>query len=97
MYYVTNLLLTLFAVAVAFGTVVVPLAMNRTVGPRTYNAIAQPLGVVMLALIAVCPLLAWRKTDGVGAAAAAHPAGGLRRRVGAAVAGARLRLQPRAA
>jgi len=64
MYYVTNLLLTLFAVAVAFGTVVVPLAMNRTVGPSTYNAIAQPLGVVTLALIAVCPLLAWRKTEG---------------------------------
>jgi len=64
MYYVTDLLLTLFAVAVAFGTVVVPLAMNRTVGPSTYNAIAQPLGVVTLALIAVCPLLAWRKTEG---------------------------------
>jgi len=64
MYYVTDLLLTLFAVAVAFGTVVVPLAMNRTVGPSTYNAIAQPLGVVTLALIAICPLLAWRKTEG---------------------------------
>ncbi len=64
MYYVTDLLLTLFAVAVAFGTVVVPLAMNRTVGPTTYNAIAQPLGVVTLALIAICPLLAWRKTEG---------------------------------
>ena len=25
---------------------------------------AQPLGVVVLALIAVCPLLAWRKTEG---------------------------------
>ena len=64
MYYLTNLLLTLFAVAVAFGTVVVPLTMDKTVGPDTYNAIAQPLGVVMLALIAVCPLLAWRKTEG---------------------------------
>lgn len=64
LYYLTNLLLTLFAVAVAFGTVVVPLTMNKTVGPSTYNAIAQPLGVVTLALIAICPLLAWRKTDG---------------------------------
>jgi cytochrome c-type biogenesis protein CcmF len=64
LYYVTNLLLTLFAVAIAFGTVVVPLTMNRTVGPSTYNSIAQPLGVLTLALIAVCPLLAWRKTDG---------------------------------
>ena len=64
LYYVTNLLLTLFAVAVAFGTVVVPLTMNRTVGPSTYDAIAQPLGVVVVALISVCPLLAWRKTEG---------------------------------
>jgi len=64
LYYLSNLLLTLFAVAVAFGTVVVPLTMNKTVGPSTYNAIAQPLGVVMLALIAICPLLAWRRTDG---------------------------------
>jgi len=64
LYYVTNLLLTLFAVAVAFGTVVVPLLMDRTVGTSTYNAVAQPLGVLLLFLIAVCPLLAWRKTEG---------------------------------
>jgi cytochrome c-type biogenesis protein CcmF len=64
LYYLTNLLLTLFAAAIAFGTVVVPLVFDRTVGPDTYDAVAQPLGVVMLALIAVCPLLAWRKTDG---------------------------------
>ena len=64
LYYLTNLLLTLFAIAIAFGTVVVPLVFDRTVGLDTYNAIAQPLGVVVLALIAVCPLLAWRKTEG---------------------------------
>jgi len=54
----------LFAVAIAFGTVVVPLTMNKTVGPSTYDAIAQPLGVVVLALISICPLLSWRKTEG---------------------------------
>ena len=64
LYYITNLLLTLFTVAVAFVTVVPPLVMGRTVGPATFNSVAQPLGVVMLALIAVCPLLAWRKTEG---------------------------------
>ena len=64
MYYVTNLLLALFAVAVAFGTVAVPLLFDRTVGASTYDAVARPLGVVILAMIAVCPLLAWRKTDG---------------------------------
>lgn len=64
LYYITNLLLTLFALAVAFGTVAVPLLMDRTVGPSTYEAVARPLGVVVLLLIAICPLLAWRKTDG---------------------------------
>ena len=64
MYYLTNLLLTLFAVAVAFGTVAVPLLLTKTVGASTYDMIAQPLGVVVLLLIAVCPLLAWRKTEG---------------------------------
>ena len=64
LYYVSNLLLTLFAVAVAFGTVAVPLLLDRTVGASTYDAVARPLGVVILAMIAVCPLLAWRKTDG---------------------------------
>jgi cytochrome c-type biogenesis protein CcmF len=64
LYYVTNLLLTLFAVAIAFATVAVPLLMERTVGASTYDAVAQPLGVFVLAMIAVCPLLAWRRTDG---------------------------------
>jgi len=65
LYYVTNLLLTLFAVAVAFATVAVPLIFpDRAVGASTYDLVARPLGVVILAMIAVCPLLAWRKTDG---------------------------------
>ena len=42
----------------------VPLLLDRTVGASTYDAIARPLGVVILALIAICPLLAWRKTEG---------------------------------
>ncbi len=64
LYYITLLALTLFGVAVAFATVFVPLVMNRTVGPSSYNAIAQPLGVAVLFLLAICPLLAWRKTEG---------------------------------
>jgi cytochrome c-type biogenesis protein CcmF len=65
LYYVTNLLLTLFAVAIAFATVAVPLLMaDRAVGASTYDLVARPLGVAVLAMIAVCPLLAWRKTDG---------------------------------
>jgi cytochrome c-type biogenesis protein CcmF len=85
LYYLTNLLLTLFAVAVAVATVAAPLLatgwsfhlfgvipihlpgfsfLPGSVGPSSYNLIAQPVGVIVLALIAICPLLAWRKTDG---------------------------------
>jgi cytochrome c-type biogenesis protein CcmF len=64
LYHITNLLLTLFAAAVAFATVAVPLLLEKTVGQETYNVIAQPLGVVTVLLVAVCPLLAWRRTDG---------------------------------
>ncbi len=47
LYYVTNLLLTLFAVAVAFATVAVPLIFpDRAVGASTYDLVARPLGVV---------------------------------------------------
>jgi cytochrome c-type biogenesis protein CcmF len=63
-YYLSILLLVLFAAAIAFSTVLVPLLFDRDVGPDTYNVFAKPLGVVFLALIALCPLLAWRKTEG---------------------------------
>ena len=62
-YYVTVLLFTMFAAAVAFSTVAVPLLFDRSVGPDTYDTFARPLGVVTLALIALCPLLAWRRTE----------------------------------
>ena len=64
LYYLTNLLLILFAVAVAAATIIPGLLLDRTVGASTYDAIGRPLGVVVLALIAICPLLAWRKTEG---------------------------------
>lgn len=64
LYYLTELLLVLFAAAIAFSTVVVPLLFDRTVGADTYGVFAKPLGVVVLALIALCPLLAWRRTEG---------------------------------
>lgn len=65
MYHVTNVALALFAGALLFATVIVPLATGnkRTVSAQTYNALAQPLGVVVLLGIAVCPLLRWGSTD----------------------------------
>ncbi|MBN2204970.1 MAG: heme lyase CcmF/NrfE family subunit [Thermoleophilia bacterium] len=64
-YHLMNLTFTMFALAIGFSSVLVPLLFQRTVGPATYDLFAQPLGVATLALIALCPLFAWRRTDGM--------------------------------
>ena len=46
----------LFGIPVPFG--------GQTVSAGTYNAIARPLGVIYLAILAVCPLLSWGRTEG---------------------------------
>ncbi len=63
-YHLMNLTFTMFALAIGFSTVLVPLLFERTVGPSTYDLFARPLGVATLALIALCPLFAWRRTAG---------------------------------
>jgi cytochrome c-type biogenesis protein CcmF len=63
-YHIMILLLTLFAASVAFVTTVPPLLMDRTVRADTFEAVARPLGFVTLALMAICPLLGWRRTEG---------------------------------
>ena len=51
-YYFNNVIMVVFATLLAY----------LTVSSGTFNAIARPLGVVYLAILAVCPLLAWGKT-----------------------------------
>ena len=34
-----------------------------SLGTTAYEAIARPLGIIYLLILAVCPLLAWGKTD----------------------------------
>ena len=62
-YYAANVALSLFAGAVLFATVVVPLVLGQTVRPRTYEALAQPLGVLTVLAVGVCPQLKWRRTS----------------------------------
>ena len=64
MYYFTNVSLTVFAAAILFATVVVPLAMKQTVGATSYEAFARPLGILFLLVVAACPLMAWGRTEG---------------------------------
>ena len=66
--YVNNLVVVLCAVLLAYLTLAsalpepLPLA-GLSVSTATYEAIARPLGIVYLLLVAVCPLLSWAKTD----------------------------------
>ena len=50
--------LAVLAAALAAATVAVPLAGGRTLGPDAYQTFARPLGVAVVAALALCPLLA---------------------------------------
>ena len=68
-YYLNNLVMIVLAVLLAYLTISQALPSwlpfgGETVSAGTYNAIARPIGIVYLAVLAVCPLLSWRKTEG---------------------------------
>ena len=67
-YYVNNLIMVVFAVLLAYMTVSSALPSwlpfgGQSLSAGTYNAIARPLGIAYLAVLAICPLLGWRRTD----------------------------------
>lgn len=62
-YYFNNVLMLVAAVVVALLTLS-PGFGGKTYGPETYHAIARPVGILYVFIMAVCPLLSWRKTDG---------------------------------
>lgn len=62
-YYFNNVLMLLSAVMVAILTVA-PAFGGKTYGPATYDSIAHPVGILYVFIMAVCPLLSWRKTEG---------------------------------
>ncbi len=67
-YYVNNLIMIVFAVLLAYMTISSALPTwlpfgGQSLSAGTYNAIARPLGIAYLAVLAVCPLLGWRRTD----------------------------------
>lgn len=67
-YYVNNLIMIVFAVLLAYMTVSSALPSwlpfgGQSLSAGTYNAIARPLGIAYLAVLAICPLLGWRRTD----------------------------------
>lgn len=68
-YYLTNIVMIMAGVLVAYLTVSsalpswMPLG-GAVVAAGAYNAAARPVAVVVVLLMAVCPLLGWRKTQG---------------------------------
>ena len=67
-YYFNNVILIVFAVLLAYLTLSsafpewLPFG-GESVSTGTFDAIARPLGILYLAILAICPLLAWGKTD----------------------------------
>ena len=59
-----NVALCACAAALLLATVAVPLLFDRTVTPATYRLFAQPLGVVVVAALALCPLLGGARASG---------------------------------
>lgn len=68
-YYFNNVIMVVFAVLLTYLTIssalptILPFG-GQSVSAGTYNAIARPLGVIYLAILAVCPLLSWGRTEG---------------------------------
>ncbi len=67
-YYFNNVIMVVFAIVLCYLTVSSALPSFLPFGGQaltagTYNAIARPLGVFYLAVLAVCPLLSWAATS----------------------------------
>jgi cytochrome c-type biogenesis protein CcmF len=62
MYHANNIILMFCAAVILLGAFL-PSLTNQTVGAEVYGRIAQPLGVVFLFIISICPLLSFGETN----------------------------------
>jgi cytochrome c-type biogenesis protein CcmF len=63
-YYFNNVIMLFAALVVAAMTMAPALFKGLSFGPPSYDLLARPFGIVYVAIMAVCPILSWRKTDG---------------------------------
>jgi len=68
-YYFNNLIMLVAGLLVAYMTVTSALPKwlpfgGQSIAPVSYDLLARPIGVFYVFIIAVCPILSWRKTDG---------------------------------
>ena len=67
-YYFNNVIMIVFTLLLTYMTVASALPSwlpfgGQSLGATAYEAVARPLGILYLLILAVCPLLAWGKTD----------------------------------
>jgi cytochrome c-type biogenesis protein CcmF len=68
-YYFNNVLMTVAGVLVAYLTIAsalpgwMPLG-GQKFGTAAFDNIARPVGIIYVAILVLCPILAWRKTEG---------------------------------
>ena len=68
-YYFNNVLMLVAALLVTYLTVTSALPSwmpggGQSFPPSTYDAVARPVGILYVFILAACPLLSWRKTAG---------------------------------
>lgn len=67
-YYLLNVLMMIGAFLLCYLTVASALPQplpfaGQSISGETYNSIARPVSIVLMLIIAVCPLLGWSRTD----------------------------------
>lgn len=63
MYHINNIFMIFGASIILIGAFLPLFAGGMSIGPTVYNRIAQPLGIILLAIVAICPLIPFGKTD----------------------------------
>ena len=68
-YYFNNVIMLVAGLVVAYLTISAALPKGFPLGGQsipgtTFDSVARPVGILYLAILAVCPLLSWRGTDG---------------------------------
>jgi cytochrome c-type biogenesis protein CcmF len=68
-YYFNNVIMLVAGLLVAYLTITSALPTwmlfgGRSIPPTTFDSVARPVGVLYAFILAVCPILSWRATDG---------------------------------
>jgi cytochrome c-type biogenesis protein CcmF len=63
-YYFNNVIMLFSALVVTALTMAPAFFKGLSFGPASYDLLARPFGILYVAIMAVCPVLSWRKTEG---------------------------------